>query len=159
MELFDFDVMHGLANLLALAVAFILALPAGWDRERSERRLGMRTLPLVAIASCGFALVGQSIAGDSSDAQARVLQGVITGVGFLGGGAIVKRGLDVHGTATAASIWVTAALGAAVAYGHYEIALTLSLITFLTLRWLKSIKHIIHEQQADASDTRPPQAR
>lgn len=146
-EIFRFDLAEVISNLIKLGIAFVLALPVGWDRERSARRLGMRTFPLVAIGSCGFMLIGQSIMDSAPDAQARILQGVITGVGFLGGGAIVKQGLDVHGTATAAAIWTTAALGAAVSHRHYEIAVTLSVITFLILRWMKSFKHLVEEDR------------
>ncbi len=136
-------------NLLRLAGAFVLALPIAWDRERAERTLGLRTFPLVAMASCGYILLAASTLGGDPQSQARILQGLITGVGFLGGGAIVKRGLDVHGTATAASIWSTAALGAAVAYGRYEIAVVLSLATFATLSLLKPVKEAIDEASED----------
>jgi len=64
----------------------------------------------------------------------------MTGIGFLGGGAIVTRGFDVHGAATAASIWNTAAVGAAVAYGLFEIALLLSAVNFAVLRGLGPMK-------------------
>jgi putative Mg2+ transporter-C (MgtC) family protein len=65
---------------------------------------------------------------------------LITGIGFIGGGAILKEGASVHGTATAASIWNTGAIGAAVAFGRYEIAIVLSFINFVTFRWLTPIK-------------------
>jgi putative Mg2+ transporter-C (MgtC) family protein len=76
----------------------------------------------------------------STDAEARVLQGIITGIGFIGGGAILKSGGSVSGTATAASIWTTGLIGIAVASDRYEIGLLLSIIMFLTL-WLgKDVK-------------------
>jgi putative Mg2+ transporter-C (MgtC) family protein len=126
-----------------LATAFVLALPIAWDRERSSRSLGLRTFPLVAMASAGFVMVGQSILLAGDPAQARILQGVITGIGFLGGGAIVQKGLNVRGTATAASIWSTAAVGASVACGQFGIAIALSLANFLTLRWVTPFKETV----------------
>ncbi|HWQ13645.1 MAG TPA: MgtC/SapB family protein [Roseiflexaceae bacterium] len=129
-----------LVNLAHLALAFLLALPIGWDREQATRSAGLRTFPLVALAACGFMLIGQRIGGSSPEAQARIMEGLITGIGFIGGGAILKSGTSVHGTATAASIWLTGAVGAAVAYGLFEIAVTLSVINFVTLRWLGGIK-------------------
>jgi putative Mg2+ transporter-C (MgtC) family protein len=129
-----------LVNLAHMAVAFLLALPIGWDREQATRSAGLRTFPLVALAACGFMLIGQRVAGDSGEAQARIIEGLMTGIGFIGGGAILKSGTSVHGTATAASIWLTGAVGAAVAYDLYEIAVTLSAINFVTLRWLGGIK-------------------
>lgn len=128
------------SRLASVAAAYALALPVAWDREKETRSAGLRTFPLVAVASCGFILLAAGVMGDSKDAQARVVQGVITGIGFIGGGAILKEGASVRGTATAASIWNTGAIGAAVAFGRYEIALILSLINFLTLRWLTPFK-------------------
>ena len=146
MELMDIDGAGILGHLFKLAIAFLLALPIGWDRERAnDHRLGLRTFPLVAMASCGYVLVAQSVVGE--DALARILQGLITGVGFLGGGAIVQRGLDVHGTATAASIWSTAAVGAAVAFSRYEIAIALSLATFGSLFGLTPLKEKVESDE------------
>jgi putative Mg2+ transporter-C (MgtC) family protein len=129
-----------LAHLAELAAAFLLALPIGWDREKSARSAGLRTFPLVAVASCGFVLIGIDLASGNEDAIARVLYGLMTGIGFIGGGAILKDGGSVRGTATAASIWNTGAVGAAVAFQRYEIAIALSLINFITLRFIPPIK-------------------
>ncbi len=128
------------SHLASVGVAYALALPVAWDREHEARSAGLRTFPLVAVASCGFILLAAGVMGNNTDAQARVIQGVITGIGFIGGGAILKDGASVRGTATAASIWNTGAIGAAVAFGRYEIAVVLSLINFLTLRWLTPLK-------------------
>lgn len=108
--------------------------------ERDDRSAGIRTFPLVAIASCGFVLVGVAILGRESMGQSRIMEGLITGVGFIGGGAILKPGGKATGTATAASLWATEALGAAVGYGLYDIAAMLSLTTFLTLRCARPMK-------------------
>ena len=140
------------AHIISLATAYALALPVGWDREKDARSAGIRTFPLVAIASCGFVLVGIAILGRTS-AQARLLEGLITGVGFIGGGAILKNGRRASGTATAASLWSTGALGAAVGYGLYDIALVLSLTTFLTLRCSRPLKRATHDG-AGVSDAR-----
>jgi len=123
-----------------LLLAFLFALPVGWDRERSTRTMGVRTFPLVAVAACGFVMLGREVFGDDGSAHARLLQGLMTGVGFLGGGAILKNGNRVHGTATAASIWGTAAIGAAAAHGRFEIAIVLSALCFVLLRFMKPLK-------------------
>lgn len=129
------------AHLLRLGIAFVLTLPIAWDRERAAgNSLGLRTFPLVAMASCAFILIGQGLAEEEPGAVARIFQGLITGIGFLGGGAIIKDGNHVHGTATAASIWATAGIGAAIAFDRLEIAFTLALVTYLTLRHLKALK-------------------
>ena len=124
-NILDWDLI--VRNAWHIALALFLALPLGVHRERAER-LGLRTIPLVSVAACGFILIGHSLIGDHPDAFSRLLSGLITGVGFLGGGAILKHGTTVYGTATAASIWNTAAIGAAVACDRFEIGLLLSLI-------------------------------
>jgi putative Mg2+ transporter-C (MgtC) family protein len=126
-------------HLVHLGIAYVLALPVAFDRDRASRGAGLRTFPLVAIAACGYTLVGISVL-DSTDAEARVLQGLITGIGFIGGGAILKSKGNVSGTATAASIWNTGLIGIAVAFGRYEIAVLLSAINFVTLRFVKQFK-------------------
>jgi putative Mg2+ transporter-C (MgtC) family protein len=135
-EIFDWS--HVGRNALYIVIALILALPLGFDRERAEA-LGIRTIPLVAVAACGYVLVGIGVAQDSPDAVGRVLQGLITGVGFLGGGAILKYGGSVRGTATAASIWNTAGIGAAVACNRFEIAILLSIINLGILTALREV--------------------
>ena len=128
------------ANLIYMAVAFILALPIGWNRERSgTESAGLRTFPIVCIASCAFTLVGMQVF-EGSDAEARIVYGIITGIGFIGGGAILKDGFNVAGTATAASIWNTGAIGVAVAYNKFEIAIMLSLINFVILQFATPFK-------------------
>lgn len=129
-----------------LFYAYILALPIGWDREKTERTAGLRTFPLVAVGACGYMLVGLQVLS-STDAEARVMEGIITGIGFIGGGAILKNVVQgegfVSGTATAASLWLTGAIGISVATGRLEIALILSVMTFFTLRIMTSAKKLI----------------
>lgn len=122
-----------------LFLAFLFALPMALNRERSARSAGLRTFPLVSIASCGYMLIGISIF-DNDGSVARVTYGIITGMGFIGGGAILKSKGNIMGTATAASIWNTGAIGVSVAFRMYEIALVLSLVNFLILRFAKPIK-------------------
>lgn len=132
----NFDWSQFITYVLRLIIAFLLALPIAWERERTTRMVGLRTFPLVAIASCGYILLAVALLDTDKQAQARIIQGLMTGIGFIGGGVILKQKTDVQGTATAASIWATGAVGAAVAYGHYEIAIGVSLINFLILQLL-----------------------
>ena len=124
----------------ALIIAYVLALPIGWNREKAERTAGLRTFPLVAIASCGFVQAAEGIAGDSSEALARIIEGSIVGMGFIGGGAILRMKQSVKGTATAASLWVTGAVGVAVGVGSVDVAVMLAMLTFLTLSVLSPLK-------------------
>ncbi|MGK9055381.1 MgtC/SapB family protein [Neorhizobium petrolearium] len=127
-------------HLTALLVAYALALPIGWDRERNERSAGLRTFPLVAIATCGFVQAAERITLGEAEATARIVEGLITGMGFIGGGAILVVKNSVRGTATAASLWATGAIGTAVGLGAYDTAIVLSVVTFLTLRVMKNFK-------------------
>lgn len=135
---FNFDWAIVIRHLFELVLAYIFAIPIAWDRETQARTAGLRTFPLVAVAACAYMLIGYQVL-DSTDAEARVIQGLMTGMGFIGGGAILKHGGDVHGTATAASLWATGAIGLAVASHRFEIAFLISAATFLTLRFLKPI--------------------
>ncbi len=121
-----------------VGIAYLLTVVIGWDREREARSAGMRTFPLVGMASCGYMLVLGPQAG--VEAQSHVLQGLITGIGFVGGGAILKEAGAVKGTATAASIWNAGVIGAAVAMGRFEIAVLLALLNLFTLRALLPLK-------------------
>ena len=103
-----------------LALTYALTVLIGWDREKETHSAGVRTFPIVGMASCGYLLILGSHP-DSGD-QSRLLQGLITGIGFVGGGAILKEGTTVKGTATAASIWNAGVIGASVAVGRYEVA-------------------------------------
>ena len=145
---------EALWHLLSLLIAYVLALPIGWDREKEERSAGIRTFPLVAVASCGFVLIAIAVLGRESLGQARILEGLITGVGFIGGGAILKQGSRTSGTATAASLWATGAIGAAVGYSLYDIAIIISAVTFLTLRLSRPLKKTAGEQ-GDNVDSAP----
>lgn len=127
-------------HLIALLVAYVLALPIAWDREQNERSAGLRTFPLVAIAACGFIQAAETITLGNAEATARVLEGLINGVGFIGGGAILVGKMGTRGTATAASIWATGAIGAAVGLGSYDTAIVLSIVTFATLRLMTNFK-------------------
>ncbi|MGD9615818.1 MAG: MgtC/SapB family protein [Alphaproteobacteria bacterium] len=129
-----------LPHLLALSAAYALAFPIAWDRESEARSAGLRTFPLVSIAACGFVQATESFAASEPEAMARIIEGLITGVGFVGGGAIIKHGSSVRGTATAASLWATGATGAAVGLAEYDVAVIISVFTFLTLRLTRFFK-------------------
>jgi len=140
-------------SLGKIVLAYLLTLPIGWEREREAHTVGVRTFPIVAKASCGYLLI--AFPGDTA-AQSRVLQGLITGIGFVGGGAILKEGATVKGTAAAASIWSTGVGGAAVAEGRYDVAIILSVLNLITMRLLWRFKQkMAQAPEAGPSDTIP----
>lgn len=135
----DLDLNLIMFNFIQMAVAFVLSLPIALNRELNDRGAGLRTFPLVTIASCAFMLVGMSVY-EGSDAEARVMYGIITGMGFIGGGAIFKNDVGVKGTATAAGLWNAGAIGISVAYSRYEVAIVLSVISFLIFQFSAVLK-------------------
>lgn len=139
-------------HVVALAIAYALALPLGWNREKEERSAGIRTFPLVAVASCGFIQASEAMTAGSPEAMARIVEGIITGMGFIGGGAILHLKDSVKGTATAASLWVTGAIGVSVGLGQIDVALMLAIVGFVTLYLLAPVKRSIERQQ-DSDDT------
>ncbi len=126
--------------LLKLLLAAALAMPVAWHREANSRIVGLRTFPLVAVGACAYLLVGLEVFGYDSEANARLLQGLMTGIGFVGGGAILKHDHHVSGTASAASIWVTGAIGASVAYELYFYAAMLAAVNFFAVLILSKFK-------------------
>jgi putative Mg2+ transporter-C (MgtC) family protein len=138
-------------DFIRICAAFVLALPIGLQREHEEHGLGIRTFPLVAMASCGFVLMGASLDPNDPAARSRIVQGLITGIGFIGAGAILKSNGSVHGSATAASIWNMGVMGVAIAQGRFDIGLLLTGLNYLTLRVLSPFKKKID------TDTPPTQ--
>jgi putative Mg2+ transporter-C (MgtC) family protein len=158
-ELFESNHFNLVPHLLALAVAYVLAVPIGWNREREERSAGLRTFPLVAVATCGFIQAVETPLAAHPEGMARVMEGLITGMGFIGGGAILRQQDSVRGTATAASLWVTGAIGAAVGLGSYDVAVVLTIATIVTLWVMAPLKRLGHlepreQKAADAARKR-----
>ena len=123
-----------LRMLCAMAVGTVI----GTEREFSGRPAGMRTHILVALGACAVMLTGQMIftqysAYGANPDPARMAAQVITGVGFLGAGTIMREGPTVRGLTTAASLWAVACLGVAAGGGYFSIALVGMVFTFITL--------------------------
>jgi putative Mg2+ transporter-C (MgtC) family protein len=145
------QIMSGLEEfprvLLNIAVAFALGIPIGWDREHTDVGPGLRTYPLLAMGACAYLEIGQFAFRDQMEAQARVFQALVSGIGFIGAGAIIKGRAEVHGIATAVSLWITVSVGIAASYQLFALAATLSITTLVALRVLKPFKQ--HPKQAD----------
>jgi putative Mg2+ transporter-C (MgtC) family protein len=153
-EFLGHDQFNLLPHFIALTVAYVLAFPIGWNREHEERSAGLRTFPLVAVATCGFIQAAETFTATTPEAMARIVEGLITGMGFIGGGAILRREDSVKGTATAASLWITGAIGVAVGLGSLDVALMLSIATVITLFLLSPLKR---QREADSKERNPKQ--
>lgn len=122
-----------------LLLALLLAIPIGWERQVSKRNLGLRTFPIVSVGACAFILLARHLVAGEPTVVARALEGLITGMGFIGGGAILKDQGNVRGLSTAASLWCMGAIGASVALDRWSIALAILVINFTTMRLLAPV--------------------
>lgn len=139
MGIFELNVEQLYTHLIQLGVAFILPLLTAWDRETKTRSAGLRTFPLVSMAACSFTILAMSMFPDPG-AQSKIIAGIVTGIGFIGGGAILKDKSNVSGTSTAAAIWSTGAVGIATGLWRLEIAIALSVMTFVTFKLAGKVK-------------------
>jgi len=117
-----------------LIAAVVMGAVVGIEREQSRRAAGLRTHMLVALGATVFTLVALEAGATSAD-LATVVKGIASGIGFLGAGAILKLTSDreIHGLTTAASIWLTAAVGIAIGAGYMWLALGSILLSLATL--------------------------
>lgn len=127
--------------LVRLALALLCGAVIGLQRERAGKSAGLRTHILVATGSTLF-IVGALETSMHDDAVSRVVQGLITGIGFLGAGAILKREKeqDIRGLTTAAGIWMTAAIGVSVGLGRFGVAVAGTACTWAVLSLLRQLE-------------------
>lgn len=142
------DAVQVTRTVLRLLLAAVLGGLIGWERESKGKAAGLRTHMLVSLGAALFVLVPQQ-AGASDADLSRVIQGLIAGIGFLGAGSIIKGddGEKVRGLTTAASIWLTAAVGMAAGYGREATAV---LSTLLALAILAALPRL--ERPADPGE-------
>lgn len=131
---------------LRLLCAMIVGLVIGTEREYTNRPAGMRTHILVALGACVVSITGQILFNEyhllgASPDPARLSAQVITGVGFLGAGTIMREGVTVKGLTTAASVWTVACLGIAAGFGYYAVAVAGLVFAFITLTILELVQH------------------
>lgn len=126
---------------LRLFLSAILGGVVGTEREKKDKAAGIRTNALVAVTSCLIMLTSYNLAVDLSDERAyadaaRIAAQVVSGVGFLGAGTILKNDNKIRGLTTAAGLWSVAGIGLAVGMGYYFIAVVTTLIIVITLAFI-----------------------
>jgi putative Mg2+ transporter-C (MgtC) family protein len=134
--------------LLAAGLGAIL----GAEREMRQRAAGFRTNTLIALGSAAFTLVSIQLAESDGGDPTRIPSQIVTGIGFLGGGAILRGGAgDIRGLTTAATVWVNAAIGMAAGAGFYALAITSTLVTLFVLTVFLRIENYMtrHAQTND----------
>jgi len=154
---------------LRLLLAVALGAVIGVEREMTDQPAGLRTHVLVATGAALFAIIGafgfEVLAGDASSGVrvdvTRVVSQIVVGIGFLGGGVILKSGASVRGLTTAASLWVTAAVGSAIGIGMLAMGAIVTAIVMVTLIGLRPLRGLVRrygtaqeEISVDADDGR-----
>jgi len=130
----------------------------GLEREYRRKPAGLRTNILIAIGSALFTILSISMTASTGD-QSRVAGQIVTGIGFLGGGAILRNRDTVHGMTTAATIWVNAAIGIACGIGQYELATVTTALTLVVLVVLPPIETYFERRAGWPDRHRPPPDR
>lgn len=118
-------------DLLSLSVALALGAFIGLERELSDKAAGLRTNILICVGSCLFAILSRLLADSIGTDVTRIAAQVVTGIGFLGAGAIMREGEHVTGLTTAATIWVVAAIGVTTGFGYYSLAASTAAMTLV----------------------------
>jgi putative Mg2+ transporter-C (MgtC) family protein len=133
--------------VLKLVLAMVLGGIIGFEREFDKRPAGLRTNILICVGATMFGLIGLYAFPQDQSSLSRIWQNVLTGVGFLGAGAVIKDEHSVHGLTTAAGMWAVAAIGLAVAGGLYVLAISGDLIVFVTLFVLRRAEFRVEHKQ------------
>ena len=131
--------------VIRLTAASIIGGAIGLDRELHGKPSGVRTMAIVALGSALVVLVGQHLDAKDASAGSRVIQGVITGIGFLGAGVILRNpaGKRVRGLTTAAAIWLTACMGVACGFGAWPLVVTSAVLAILILTLGKPLERVL----------------
>jgi putative Mg2+ transporter-C (MgtC) family protein len=150
------ELMTNLMVFLNLLGALVLGSLVGYERAYHGRAAGMRTYGLVCMASAGLTVItgfpglwfgGSHLVAATPD-PTRVIQGIVTGIGFLGAGVIVKDGLTISGLTTAASIWAASCIGVLVGVGFYGAAILLAALSSATMMWGSRVENRLPTRHA-----------
>lgn len=160
MEIFWQELNFGLPDaqqlarvVIRLIAAVLLGSIIGYEREKAGKAAGLRTHILVTLGTCLFVLACSG-SGMDSDGLSRIIQGIVTGIGFLGAGSILKLNevRDIQGLTTAAGIWMTAAIGVAVGLGEIGLALLGTILTVIVLAILGQVDYKAEKKQSAESE-------
>ncbi|RKY28485.1 MAG: hypothetical protein DRP61_01605 [Candidatus Omnitrophota bacterium] len=150
--------MNNWVILIRVFLSVILGGIIGFERSKKGRPAGLRTHILVAMGSCLIMVTSLYIyelyKGKAPLDPARIAAGVVTGIGFLGAGTIIRSPQEVKGLTTAASIWVSAGIGLAIGCGLYFASFLTTILTFGTLFYLRKIETTIEIKKLKSSDNK-----
>ncbi len=142
---------------MRFGAAVLCGFIVGWERERSHKPAGLRTTILICLGSCIFVMSQEMIAklGYGVMDPSRIAGQIVTGVGFLGAGAILRQGVTVTGLTTAATIWLVAALGVLAGIGYVYTALGITIGVMLILQPLRWLEHTEYFANNNCYEKRP----
>ena len=141
-----------------LLLATALGAAVGLEREYRQKPAGLRTNILIAVGSALFTILSVEMTKGVGDTS-RVAGQIVTGIGFLGGGAILRSGDGIHGMTTAATIWVNAAIGVAAGMGQFALATMVTALTLVVLVVLPPIETYFEKRAGWPDRHRPPTDR
>ncbi len=136
-------------TVIKILLAALFGGLVGMEREHDKRPAGLRTNMLICIGAVVFGLIGQYTFPSDAGGLSRVWQNIITGVGFLGAGAVIKDEHGVQGLTTAAGIWAVAGIGLAIAAGLYFLALVAEIVILITLLVLRRVERRVSPMPPD----------
>lgn len=144
-------------TFVPLVVAVILGGLIGLEREIHRKPAGLRTNILICMGAATFMLIAEKMTSDPSSI-ARLTAGIVTGVGFIGGGAVLRDQANIYGVTTAATIWVVTSIGIACGMRLYAISIAATILSLLVLTVLSPLDKKIHkaEQEAEPHKKEPP---
>ena len=131
-----------LEEIAQVTCAFVIGAVIGMEREFRSKAAGFRTMILICVGSCLYTILSKEAGSDSTD---RIASNIVTGIGFIGAGVIFKEGITVNGLTTAALIWITAALGMAIGYNNYPLAIVVSIMVVIVLFILEPVQRFINK--------------
>ena len=123
-----------------VSAAFIIGAIIGLEREFRSKPAGFRTMIIICVGSCLYTILSKE-----SNTTDRIASNIVTGIGFIGAGVIFKEGITVNGLTTAALIWVTAALGMAIGYHNYPLAIVVTAMVVIALFVLEPVQRFINK--------------
>jgi len=134
----------------------LLGAAVGWEREFADKPPGLRTHMMVCLGAASFTLVGSAVfreiaAGSATSSgmdPIRVIEGVVTGIGFLGAGVILRSGEQVRGLTTASGVWVVGAIGTACGRGYYLLAAARTVLALVILQLVSRLEHRVRGTKA-----------
>jgi putative Mg2+ transporter-C (MgtC) family protein len=145
--------LTSLDMLLRLTLAGVIGGIIGYERRIHHKAIGVAGFMLVAIGSASYMLLAKYLAGTDPAAISRAIQGLLQGIGFLGGAVIFKTGNDVRGIKTAAAIWITGAIGLAIGTWFWGLGIALGVATVIILFVADHVAYRKHPAESDGADS------